>query len=241
RTPLRNRRLVIVDGQPGCGKSTAQAVLAAASPIRTAVFSVPSSKSGHGRQFMERAHAAVVGGTVGNLSQREHENKLAGLLTGEPMLLLIDEAQNAPLEVLRNLRSLLELPGAQFAVALFGTDVSTNIRREPMLHSWRGLTLSFGPMLTPTQIQAAPRQQLPHLARRAQLLPTLYALHPRLAATRPELLVDINRAHAHGLLRAWAILLEQLLDMRPGEGPFDRDDFIDAITVIDNVPPVLAA
>ena len=38
RTPLRNRRLVIVDGQPGCGKSTALAVLAAASPIRTAVF-----------------------------------------------------------------------------------------------------------------------------------------------------------------------------------------------------------
>jgi hypothetical protein len=216
-------------------------VLAAASPIRTAVFTVPTNKSGHGRQFMERAHAAVAGHPVGNLSQREHENALAGLLAEEPMLLLIDEAQNAPLEVLRNLRSLLEHPGAQFAVALFGTDVLANIAREPMLHTWRGLTLKFGPMLTPHQIQAAPKKELPQLARRAQLLPTLCALHPRLAATVPELLIETNRVHAHGLLRNWAVLLEQLLDMRPGGGPFTREELIDAITVIDNTVPAFAA
>ena len=27
--PLSNRRLIVVDGQPGCGKSTAETVLAA--------------------------------------------------------------------------------------------------------------------------------------------------------------------------------------------------------------------
>jgi hypothetical protein len=238
---LRNRRLVIVDGQPGCGKSTALAVLAAASPIRTAVFTVPTNRSGHGRQFMERAHSAVAGRPVRNLSQREHENALAELLAEEPMLLFIDEAQNAPLEVLRNLRTLLEAPGAQFAVALFGTGVRANIAREPMLHTWRGFTKSLEPLLTPHQLMTAPAGRAADLARRAQLLPTLAALHPRLAATAPQLLVEANRVHAHGLLRQWALLLEWLLDLEPGTGPFTRDALIAAITAIDNDPPAFAA
>jgi len=96
-------------------------------------------------------------------------------------------------------------------------------------------------MLTPHQIQASPKEGLPQLARRAQLLPTLCAMHPRLAATEPHLLVETNRVHAQGLLRNWAILLEQLLDMRPGDRPFTRSELIDAITVIDNAVPAFAA
>jgi hypothetical protein len=238
---LGNRRLVVVDGQPGCGKSTAQAVLAAASPIRTAVFTVPTNKSGHGRQFMERAHSAVAGRPVRNLSQREHENTLAGLLAEEPMLLLIDEAQNAPLEVLRNLRTLLEAPGAQFAVALFGTGVLATIAREPMLHTWRGFTKTLGPLLTPHQLLSTPATKRDQVARRAQLLPTLAALHPRLAQTKPELLIEANRVHAHGLLRNWAVLLEWLLALHPGGDPFTREDLIAAVTAIDNDPPAFAA
>ncbi|SOC47218.1 AAA domain-containing protein [Blastococcus aggregatus] len=238
---LRNRRLVVVDGQPGCGKSTALAVLAAASPIRTAVFTVPTNRSGHGRQFMERAHSAVAGRPVRNLSQREHENALGELLAEEPMLLFIDEAQNAPLEVLRNLRTLLEAPGAQFAVALFGTGVRANIAREPMLHTWRGFTKCLEPLLTPHQVMTAPAGRAADLARRSQLLPTLAGLHPRLATTPARLLIEANRVHAHGLLRQWTLLLEWLLDLHPGAGPFTREDLIAAITAIDNDPPAFAA
>ncbi|HEV7186742.1 MAG TPA: hypothetical protein VGN28_02485, partial [Blastococcus sp.] len=99
----------------------------------------------------------------------------------------------------------------------------------------------FGPLLTPHQMQAAPKGQRAQLGRRAELLPTLSAMHPRLAATAPELLVETNRVHAQGLLRNWATLLEWLLALSPGTGPFTRLDLIDAITAIDNVPPAFAA
>lgn len=79
-----------------------------------------------------------------------------------------------------------------------------NIAREPMLHTWRGFTKSLEPLLTPHQVMTTPASRAVELARRSQLLPTLAALHPRLAATPPQLLIEANRVHAHGLLRQWA-------------------------------------
>jgi hypothetical protein len=119
--------------------------------------------------------------------------------------------------------------------------VAANIAREPMLHTWRGYTKSLGPLLTPRQVATTSASKRDQLARRAQLLPTLTALHPRLAQTRPELLIEANRVHAHGLLRQWVLLLEWLLVLHPGDGPFTRDDLIAAMTAIDNDPPAFAA
>jgi hypothetical protein len=119
--------------------------------------------------------------------------------------------------------------------------VLANIARELMLHTWRGFTKPLGPLLTPYQVLTAPATTRDQLARRARLLPTLAALHPRLAQTKPELLIEANRVHAHGLLRNWAVLLEWLLALHPGTGPFTREDLVAAITAVDNDPPAFAA
>lgn len=43
------------------------------------------------------------------------------------------------------------------------------------------------------------------------------------------------------MLRQWVTLLEWLLVLHPGDGPFTRADLIAAMTAIDNDPPAFAA
>jgi hypothetical protein len=214
---LRNRRLVLIDGKAGCGKSTALAALAAASPVRTAKVAIRNNWNS--RRLVGAIHEAVTG-DASDRSQSWYEDHLLVALSREPTLLLLDEAQNASLPVLRDLRLMLESPGARFAMVLSGYGIGDHIRKESMLLTWRGHVANFSP--------------LDHVT----LLPTLRQLHPALAATSDRLLVEADRIHCRGLLREWAVLLETLLAFAP-HGPFTSATITDAIDAVSGQRPTL--
>jgi len=217
---LSRRRLVLVDGRAGCGKTTALAALAAAAsiPVARATITPPAT----GVKVLEAIHTSLTGHPAG-LSQRRYENMLRDTLGREPRLLLIDEAQNAGLPVLRTLRLMLEATNAQFALVLAGYGIAAHIQQEEMLRSWVGLTVTFD-ALDPT----------------GDLLPTLRDLHPQLAATPDPLLLEVNRVHCRGRLRDWVVVLETALSFAP-QGPFTRAVFADAIHTIAGTRPALVA
>ena len=238
---LRRRRIIVIDGAPGCGKSIAKAILARGCPVRTATFTMPDRDMiSRGTTFMAAAHEAVAGRPVPKLTQGQHENELRHLLTLEPLVLIVDEAQNASTQVLKNLRTMTERPNTKFALALFGHGVLDIIRREQMLWTWRGYVREFRPLVTPHELATAPASQQEQLSRCAALLPFLAALHPRLAKTSTGLLVETNRVYAHGLMRQWMTLLEFLLDI-PGDAGFTRQELIDGISLLDTKAPRFAA
>ncbi len=208
---LARRRLVLIDGEGGCGKTTAVSALAAASsvPVVRAVVTPGAT----GVKVMEAVHTALTGNDAG-LSQRQYENVLKRLLTTEPRVLFIDEAQNAGLPVLQTLRLLLEGAGAQFAFVLAGYKVQEHVRKESQLRGWVGHVAMFAP-LTP----------------QSTLVPTLTALHPAFDGVSPHLLMEVDRVYCRGRLREWAVVLETCLDLQPS-GPLTRGLFIDSLDAI---------
>lgn len=209
--PLARRRIVLVDGEGGCGKTTALSALAAASPVP--VVRAVVTPGATGVKVMEAIHTALTGNS-GGLSQRQYENALKRQLTSEPRLLFIDEAQNAGLPVLQTLRLMLEERGAQFAFVLAGYKVHEHVRKENQLRGWLGHVASFMP-LTP----------------QATLIPTLSKLHPWFTGVSPHLLVEVDRVYCRGRLREWAVVLETCMDLQPS-GPLSRELFIDALDAL---------
>lgn len=208
---LARRRIVLIDGEGGCGKTTALSALAAASPVP--VVRAVVTPGATGVKVMEAIHTALTGNDAG-LSQRQYENTLKRLLATEPRLLFIDEAQNAGLPVLQTLRLMLEGPGAQFAFVLAGYKVHEHVRKESQLRGWVGHVATFAP-LTP----------------QATLVPTLAALHPWFVGVSPHLLVEVDRVYCRGRLREWAVLLETCMDLQPS-GPLTRGLFVDALDAV---------
>lgn len=241
RTVMSNRRLISMPGAPGCGKSTAQAVLAAACSIKTTTCVVPTVKHNRGLAFYAALHSALIG-TEALGTQREHENAVHRILSEEPRVLLIDEAQNADFDVLCNLRLLLERPNMHFTVVLSGTGITELLEKYPMLLTWRQLTIDFQRLVTPMRLRTARGGQAHDLARASQLIPTLHGLHHRLARTDETLLVETDRVHCHGLIRSWIALLENLLSFSPdSDEGFSRTELIDAIVMVTNRTPPFRA
>jgi hypothetical protein len=208
---LGRRRIVLIDGEGGCGKTTALSALAAASsvPVVRAVVTPGAT----GVKVMEAVHTALTGIDAG-LSQRQYENTLKKLLTTEPRLLFIDEAQNAGLPVLQTLRLMLEGVGAQFAFVLSGYKVHEHVRKESQLRGWIGHVATFAP-LTP----------------QGTLIPTLTQLHPAFTGVSPHLLVEVDRVYCRGRLREWAVVLETCMDLDPA-GQLTKALFTDALDLI---------
>jgi hypothetical protein len=212
---LEDRRIVLVDGAPGGGKSTALAVLAAgftAPMIKVVVY--PQTT---GMRFMEAVSEAITG-TRTKATQRDHEDHLRRLLAETPRILAIDEVQNATINVLRSLRLIMEEPDAKFALVLCGSGVVTSVQRDPMISSWVGLTVKFDRIGT---------DDLRH---------QLDQLHPGFAAVPLSVLDAADAAYAHGGMRNWIVLLEKLLHHAKGK-PFTRQMFSDALTTMTNVRP----
>jgi hypothetical protein len=128
-------------------------------------------------------------------SKHDMIDPLASLLQ-TPRLLVIDEAQRLNTECIDHLRSIHDRVETRFAIALAGGDGCwETLSKEPMLQSriWR--RTPFTP-LEEDEVTA--------------LIPTF---HPIYENAPRELLLQIDRTFAHGLLRDWAGITKTLIGL----------------------------
>lgn len=187
---LQAKRIVALEGVPGSGKSTTLAAIAASIDAPShRLLVMPGTTP---KQFFIQLHSELAGHEVsGRLTQREHENAVRRLLRQQPRLILVDEAQFLPVDVLRILRFLLQEPQHKFALVLAGTGITRLLAKDQMLDTWVGLRIQ-------------------HDAFTSNDIELIRQLHPCLAGASAELLAEINKRHCHGLLRNWCVLVEWL-------------------------------
>lgn len=131
-------------------------------------------------------------------------DELLDLLADRPHIVIVDEAQNLNFEGLSQLRYLHDRNGGAWPLLLVGaTGCDQLIRSHPELDSRVGTRTTFKPL------------------KGHELLSTLDQMHPLLAATDPELLLQVDDAQCHGVAREWVklcrIVIPRATAQRKGE------------------------
>ena len=222
---LANRRIIAVSGNSGCGKTTAVKVLAAR--LRERVVFATLDRRDTDKQVIEKIYNALAGTdtAIGSRTRRaELMLHARHLIAKEPLVLVLDEAQNASLDALDLVRQLQEHPSANCGLIISGVDLYPKLAREPMVDNRVALRVTFENMT---------ETALPGI---------LAALSPELASYPPHTLLAANAEYCHGELRRWVQLVEWLHGLRIGAAttPAGRHKKLEqAVTIAASRPVVL--
>ena len=220
---LKNRRIICVSGDSGCGKSVALDVLK--HQLDVPVATVILDRGSTDKQVIEEIYKAVhrqPGPMHSSIRKAEMMAHLRSTLANEQVVLMVDEAQNASLRALELARQLHEDPTSRCGLILSGVNLSEKTAKEPMLHSRIGMHVTFHPLTD------------------GALIDVLRKLHPHLAALPDELIFDIDDSYCRGGLRRWVVFLEWLLAVT-GDGTRKpgRKDVEKALTIMTSTAPQL--
>ena len=189
----------VLSGPSGCGKTFAlEAFLATARQVQGRQHSYlempvdPAPK-----EFNVRMLTAITGGCDPRSPNYALSDQLVEALHGSNRIVVVDEAHNLGVKGLQRLRYLhqrgeftwtLILSGATIAQALFSAD-ELKTRGEGLVQ--------FSPLTGP------------------ELLATLHAFHPLLAASTNDQLRFVDAQYCHGRFRLWAKFLRICLELAP--------------------------
>lgn len=190
---LANRRIVAVSGNSGCGKTVATEVLA--TRLRQRVVFVALDRGITDKQVIETIYCAVAGNDTGIASRTRRAElmlHLRHLIAKAPLVLMLDEAQNASLNALELARQLQEHPSANCGLVIAGVNLDSKLEREPMLENRIALRVRFDRIHD------------------EDLAGTLAALNPMLGAYPDQTLLAANAEYCRGELRRWAQVIEWL-------------------------------
>ncbi len=180
---------IALEGSPGCGKTTALAVIAAAADVRTVYASVPSETTSTTlpRLLCEKLGLSAQGTGAAML------DRATTCLRQERTILVIDEAQHLPPKQLLQLRYLKKESGFNVGLIISGAGVLKRMEDLTVLRIDRRVMLRR------------------HSVKRT--LPQLLAFHSGFGEFSLEVLEWVNREHVQGRWFEWKAWMSAVLKL----------------------------
>ena len=212
---IANRKIIVLDGPEGAGKSCSLEVMAA--NVESRVVTVKLEDQMSAREVLEAIYAALRG-LHHPLPEHERRSELMmhlrTELTDADVILMVDEAQKAPLRALELVRTLHEHRGLQFGLVLAGADMNRKLSREPMLRSRVGLLVPY------------PRFE------QHELVEFLHGMYPPLTQLAVADLVACDELLCRGDLRMWVALVQWIQAAADPDTPLTAVDLEDAMDLV---------
>ncbi len=219
RDAIELEAMGVIHGPAGTGKTFAWRTAAAEVDVPLCAVQFPS------RPSMLRVAQVLLRELTGAIPRGSRfvlSDMLMDLLSEQPRLVLIDEAQWLNKECIEYLRHLHDDPDSRFALLLVGGDGCWQVlSREPMLRSRLYHRVAFSPLTPAAVLRVIPR------------------FHPVYRDVDPELLALIDERFAHGFFREWVTFthaalrtcgqLDQGLDERVARAVFALHGGTDAV------------
>ncbi len=189
--------ILVVDGDPGVGKTTLTDDWANRQTMPVTTVSLPPKQSS--RDIVRMLHAAVMAGTeADDLPERDLQDDLTRLL-GTPRVVVVRNAHRLSTEAAGQLEWLHSTPSAAWALVLEGgPGTAAAVERDALLRGRIARSLT-----------------VPAL-KGDELLRTLQGTHSLFLGADIDLLVEIDVRVCRGVLRHWALILRtaQFLQQR---------------------------
>jgi len=186
--------VIILDGPPGLGKTAATKVLGRRLDLEKRLLAMPNRP--RGKETTARILAALSGQRTNmRLSEYELLDEIVAWLSGEPVLLAIDEAQHLNRESFRQLRYLQDHDQTSLLLVFVGVNVAAEMQRLcPELLNRVQRTIRFTPYS------------------KSEMAAFLTAYHPLYNNTPAEVYPTLLK-FLRGNLRNAATLLSAALDL----------------------------
>lgn len=191
---IANRRIICIDGPTGSGKSLSLDVLASSTDTRVVSVKLNDSHT-HKGVVEELCKAIEPGVAVFEGYTRDLMAHLRARTSNADLVIMIDEAQKAPMRALELVRELHEHPTSRFGLVLAGVDIRRKVGREPMLKSRVGLCIPYARLHGDA------------------LVTFLRQMSPVWESYDAGLLQDTDDLSCQGDLRQWVILAEWVRSM----------------------------
>jgi hypothetical protein len=185
---IEQGRIGLIDGPAGSGKSQLLGAVEAACPHR--VVRITAEGGDRSRALDAMIHEKLTG-HVATGTERSIERANSVELGRAPTLLIVDEAQLVSTSALLSFRRIMRDAARPFGLLFAGIGMARHAKRDPSLLSRGSFTITLERMSG------------------QQLLATLAAAHPLLAAAPHDVLLDADRVLCRGQWRTWMLLLEQ--------------------------------
>lgn len=199
------REIGAILGGAGLGKTFSVDTATAATGLPVVTLDVPPRPAP--KEVTVRLLKAVCGFADVGATAYELTEELAEVMAQEPRIVIIDEAQNLTAEGLNQVRYLHDRPDADWALVFVGgQDAARSLHSQKQLESRVARWQRFEPM------------------RGDELIRSLRSYHEIFQFAPAELLLEIDKVHAHGRWRNWARFLQTalILQKKSGHDVLDR-------------------
>lgn len=203
----RDRTVLVVTGSAGSGKSfgVGRGAEHVVTKLGHQVIWVELASSASEKALLEDLYIQVTGTEPPSRSRAaDLRRHLQRVLSEQPRVLIVDEAQHASSMALRNLRWLHDKSTSDFALVIVGT---------PTL--WKTLPPEM-------RSRTAYHVEVDRIAD-GDAAKTLTGLHPFFTNVPRGLLADLNRQYARGSFRWWAKFLANAVNLEATAGPLTTD------------------
>ena len=197
---VRRNEIVVIDGPPGTGKTTAARHVANECGRPCAVVTIPGRVAP--LDLLRLIHLGVTGAQHHG-TRYQMTTDLLRVLTAWGGVLVIDETHNSGVDGLKTIVHLYEGTGRRFAVVLVGSGVSGVVSQYRNLSTRVLATVHVKPLGGPP------------------LMAAIKAMDARLAATPDHVLSRHNQRTCGGNLRRWVKTITWLDIYQTGGGPVD--------------------
>lgn len=213
---MTQRSMMLIDGPPGTGKTTAAAMLVkqARSEGFPAVYvAIPERPS---PSEVLRAIIESVSGTPGCGTKHNMENEARAMLADFGGLLVVDEVQNLRRSGMQELRFLHDDSQTNVAILILGWQADKVIRDMPDLDS----RVRYRAKFTPLQDE--------------EVCEIAHSLDSRLNRTSDGVIIHINDIYARGNMRRWNSFCAAARSLLPADAPIDLPTANAIIAVLDS-------